>query len=77
MLLFAMPISITVFMFLDASGTLKDLKLRFGGQKHVFCTSEPEETRHKRVRQKLPEATHLWRVGGEFHSFLGVVDSSW
>jgi len=72
-----MPISITLFMFLDALGTLKDLKLRFGGQKHVFYPSGPEETHHKRVRQKLPEATCLWRVGGEFHNFLGVVGSSW
>jgi len=39
MLMFAMSEPITVFMFLDAFCTLKDLNLRFWGQKHVFCRS--------------------------------------
>jgi len=46
--MFAMPMNIVVFMFLDALCKLKDLNLRFWGQKHVFCTLGPEETRHKR-----------------------------
>jgi len=29
----------TIFMLLDAICTLKDLDLRFWGQKHVFCRS--------------------------------------
>lgn len=48
MFVFAMLMTIAVFMFLDALCTLRDLNLRLWGQKHVFCTSGPEETRHKR-----------------------------
>ena len=60
MFMFVMSGPITVFMLLDAICTLKDLDLRFWGQKHVFC-------RYGLMNVRLSEKIPLKRDLGRNH----------
>jgi hypothetical protein len=74
MLVFAMPKAITIFMFLEALCTLKDLKLMFSALQGLKKLVISEKLAYYEF---TPETTRQWRVGGELHSFLEVVGSCW
>jgi hypothetical protein len=56
---------------------IKDLILRFLGQKHEFWNAGPEETRYKRNNSLIAKNFQRQLAIGEFHSLLDVVRLFW